>query len=145
MKKTVRLLFVGGLFFVIDQVLKCFSLNIWPTKNLLYPYFGWFPFKNPGVAFGIPVPFFVVVSMSVLILCLLIYLLKNSGQNSLLHKLGLVLIIFGAASNLLDRITLGFTADYLLILTSVINLADVMIVCGFGLFVFTLKKTRPAV
>lgn len=140
MKKTVHLFFVGGLFFIIDQVLKYFSRNIWPTKNLLFSYFGWYPFKNAGVAFGIPLPQFFVITISLVILFLLIYLLKNSEQNNVLRQLGLMLIIFGALSNLVDRILFSYTTDYLLILTGVINLADVMIVLGFGLYVFAFNK-----
>ncbi len=139
MLKTAYLFFIGGLFFILDQTLKYFSHNIWTEKNLLSKFFGWYPFENTGVAFGIPVPSFIIIVLSLIILFLLIYLLKNSSPDNHLYRLGLLLIIFGATSNLLDRILFGFTTDYLLILTSVINLADVMIVTGFTLFIFTRK------
>jgi lipoprotein signal peptidase len=139
MKKTARLFFVGGLFFIVDQLLKYFSRNIWPTKKLLFNCFGWYPFKNTGVAFSVPLPQFIIITLSLLILLLLVYLLKNSKKNTFAYRLGLILIIFGAASNLIDRILFSYTADYVLILTGVINLADIMIVSGFGLFVFVRK------
>lgn len=140
MLKTAYLFFVGGLFFIIDQVLKYFSRNIWTEKKLLSTFFGWYPFENMGVAFGIPVPSIITITLSFVVLFLLIYLFKHSTQSNYLHKLGLVLIICGATSNLIDRILFGFTTDYLLLLTGVINLADIMIVGGFGLFVFVKKK-----
>lgn len=140
MSKTVRLIFVGGLFFILDQVLKYFSRDIFVKKELFFNLFGWFPFKNYGVAFGIPLPSFITITISLVILFFLIYLFKNSNQSTWARQLGLILIIFGAASNLIDRIFFNFTTDYLLILTGVVNLADIMIVCGFGFFVFTIKR-----
>lgn len=140
MAKIVRLFFIGGLFFIIDQTLKYFSLTTWSQKKLPFKFFGWHPFKNTGVAFGIPVPQIIIITLSLIIIFLLLYLLKNSKQNTFLDKLGLILIIFGATSNLIDRLLFGFTIDYFLILTGVINLADVMIVVGFIFFAFTLKK-----
>ncbi len=138
MKKTAHYFFVSGLFFIIDQLLKCFSHSIWPTQHLLFKYFGWSPFKNYGVAFGLPLPGILIVIFSLLILSLLIYLLIKQQITSV-GKFGMILIITGAASNLIDRIFFGYTLDYLLILTGVINLADIMIVVGFGLYFFTLR------
>jgi len=136
MKKPARLFFVGGLFFIIDQLLKYLAQNIWTNKELLFKFFGWYPFKNTGVAFGIPVPLVIIVFLSSVVLFLLIYLLKKSKQASLVRRLGLILIVFGAVSNLIDRIIFGFTVDYLLVLTGVINLADIMIVGGLALLAF---------
>lgn len=138
-KKTVHPFFVGGLFFIIDQTLKYFSRNILIEKNLLTKFFGWYPFKNTGVAFGIPVPSIIVIVLSLLIVFLLIFLLKNSEQHNYARRLGITLIIFGAISNLIDRMFFGYTTDYLLILTGIINLADTMIVVGFGLFILIKK------
>lgn len=138
MKKTAHYFFVSGLFFIIDQLLKYFSRSIWPTQHLLFKYLGWNPFKNYGVAFGLPFPGILIVIFSLLILSLLIYLLFKQ-QTTSTGKFGMILIVAGATSNLIDRIFFGYTLDYLLILTGVINLADIMIVVGFSLYFFTLR------
>ena len=57
------------------------------------------------------------------------------------YLFGLVLVIAGASSNLIDRVFFGFTIDYLRILTSVINVADIMIISGV-LILLLPKKER---
>jgi len=138
MQKTAYLFFVGGLFFIFDQALKYLSRAIWVEKKLISNFFGWFPFKNTGAAFGIPLPPAAIILPSLVILFLLIYLLWR-GHNPSLRQFGMILIISGAASNLIDRILLGYTVDYFLILTGIINFADIMIVVGFGLYLLTYK------
>ena len=51
-----------------------------------------------------------------------------------------MLVFTGALSNLIDRMVYGYTVDYFLILTGVINLADVMIVAGFVIYFVDRKK-----
>jgi len=52
---------------------------------LLNKFFGWQPFLNNGVAFGLPVPMVIITVMSVLIIILFIYLLvrDNNGRASM--------------------------------------------------------------
>jgi len=54
--------------------------------------------------------------------------------------LGLTLTIFGAISNLLDRIFYQNTVDYLQVYISVFNIADILIVTGIGIYLLKLKK-----
>ena len=135
--RHVIIILSGGVLFCFDRWLKWQTLHAWSTKNLITAWFGWYPFPNPGIAFGIPIPDWGQIILTIPVLIVLIYfLLKNiRGQNSqFLKTLAFTCIIFGALSYLIDRILYHFTVDYLLIYTSIINVADSMIVIGFILY-----------
>jgi lipoprotein signal peptidase len=156
MKKRAWLLIyllIGLFFLLFDQFLKWQSLHNWSEKYLLNKFLGWQPFLNPGVAFGLPLPNIWQILFGLIIISIISYILfklLNDDKNySLLttHSLrqykvwiqtlrqgSLILILAGAVSNLIDRIVYHHTVDYFLILTGIINLADVMIVGGFILF-----------
>lgn len=140
MKKNSPLFFIAGLFFIFDQIVKFISRNIWTKEKTWNNLIGWHPFKNTGAAFSIPLPQPLTITVSFLILLLLIYIYKKTPNKKITQDLGLLLIISGAISNLLDRILLGYTTDYLLLLTGVMNIADILIVLGFGLYITTLLR-----
>ncbi len=136
-KKLVLAVIVCGFFLmgvIFCQFLACLG---WGCVNLVGGMFGWQPFFNYGVAFGFPLPNWLVVLFTIPILVFLIYLIVRQGN--LKNKIGLILIFTGAVSNLVDRIFLHHTVDYLRFFTGVINLADVLIVIGFVL-IFLRKK-----
>ena len=161
------MLVICGFLFLADRYLKWQALYEWGNDYLLNRFFGWHPFLNPGVAFSIPVPSWLIIALTLPILCLLGYLLLNeffhvarstqhvageldykilSAQNGyVLRVMCYGLIFFGALSNLIDRVLYGYTIDYFLILTGVINLADVMIALGFVIyFVYSKNFVKPA-
>lgn len=138
MLRKARYLLLGGLFLLLDQLIKYYSLHWWSEKKLLSPYLGWYPFQNPGIAFSLPLPNILILLFSFPVLALIIFLTYKSKNARSFFSL--VLILAGALSNLADRIVYRFTVDYLLILTGVINLADLMIITGFILYFTTLHK-----
>lgn len=92
-------------------------------------FFGFEPYHNFGIAFGLPVRPLVAVPLTVIFLTgLWVYAKKE--QRALL-----VPIFFGAISNLCDRIFFGYTVDYIRILYSIINLADLLVLGGLILFI----------
>jgi lipoprotein signal peptidase len=123
-------------------------MTLWNKELLLHKYFGWDPFLNKGVAFGIQIPRFVVVILTVFILTAVIYFFKlnervSGGKNDTRLKLGLALIFAGAISNLFDRLIFNYTIDYIRILNGVINFADIFIVAGFVLYFSGLSEEAP--
>lgn len=127
-----------GLFFILDQFLKWQSLHNWSETHLLYRFFGWQPHLNPGVAFSLPLPNIFQIIFSIIIIAIISYIFFNlpTKKGSFITHYSLLLIIVGAISNLTDRLIYQNTVDYLLILTGIINIADVMIVVGFILFFY---------
>lgn len=135
------LLLVGGFFFTLDRFLKHIVLqNPQTTYYLWKPWLGWEYFENTGVAFGIPLPWFAAFLYTPLILGLVIWYYKKKKNIDWQLQLGVILIFFGALSNLIDRISYHITIDYIRILTSIINIADVCIVLGALLLIWSDRK-----
>ena len=127
-------LLIGSGLLIIDQLFKNWAIHK-PNFSfyLIKPWLGWEFFQNPGVAFGIPIHGWVMTIITPpIVLALGIFLHKKylEPKTFPLEIWGLLLIIFGATSNFIDRLLLNYTADYFRILYSVINIADIMILCG---------------
>ena len=125
---------MSGFFLLLDQVLKYFArLNPDFSFYVWNNWLGWEYLENLGVAFSLPMPNWILILATPLILLgLFIFLYRKKSKTNLFY-LSLFLIIAGAISNYIDRVLFEVTIDYLRILTGVINLADVMIVVGVGL------------
>ncbi|HLD60565.1 MAG TPA: signal peptidase II [Patescibacteria group bacterium] len=141
-----------GVFLLGDQFLKWQALHGWQVPKVWRGVVGWQPFLNPGVAFGIPIPNFLVLLFTVPIIAILIFLLQQqlsrlappSGTKAGTFT-ALLLVLTGAVSNLIDRFTFAHTIDYILVFTAVINLADVLIVVGFVVYLISLRNERQEV
>ena len=125
----------------LDQVLKYLArTNPSVDIDILGSVVGWQFFANPGVAFGIPVPqALVLVLTPIFLLALFVYYIVKPSR-SYRQLLGGVAMITGALSNFVDRMLYGYTVDYMQVFTSVINLADVLIVAGAILILVQPKK-----
>lgn len=126
-------------FIVLDRLAKTLAWQTWRLQSLtLTPWLKLDYKKNFGLAFSLPLggwPINLLIILAILILsAVLVYQYKKNNQ----HRVGcLLLIILGAASNLLDRFKYGGVIDYLdLSFFTVFNLADCLIVAGvIGLLV----------
>ncbi|MBI5728373.1 MAG: signal peptidase II [Candidatus Magasanikbacteria bacterium] len=131
----------GFFLLLLDQTLKSlvrarpeFSFAIIPR------WLGWEYLANPGVAVGQPIPNNVVVVLTPAVILLLVIFLSRNHHRPY-HFLAVILILAGAVSNYLDRIFFGVAIDYFRVATSIINLADILIVSGAGLL---LLKKEPS-
>ncbi|MEK7213453.1 MAG: signal peptidase II [Patescibacteria group bacterium] len=129
----------SGLFLLLDQFLKSQAINAWTAPKYLFSFFGWYPYFNPGIGFGLPVPQGFIIILTIIILALIAYHLykqiKSDGQTkSFIIQYSLFSILTGAVSNLIDRLTYHHTVDYIFAFTGYINLADILIVAGFVVY-----------
>jgi len=138
--RRLLLFLVGDFFILLDLVLKQMALSIWSAPIFIWGKIGWAPILNPGIAFSIHLPNIAIITLTITTLCFFTYLIANTKNPT--AQLGLVLVIFGAVSNLLDRLVYQNTIDYLQVYISVFNLADVLIVLGVGLYLLNLKATK---
>lgn len=135
--------------FILDQTLKFLLYSkeliierISIIKGLLYVV----PASlNPGIAFGLfknQGRFFLIPAFLAVLLIFLVYL-KTSKEKTA-FRWGLLLILTGAVSNLIDRIVYGSVIDYLLLakFPYSFNLADSAILAGVGITISTLKFKR---
>ena|SRR3989338_690833 len=156
MKKILYIEFVlvGGLYLIFDQILKYIARSHPEASGYLWKtHIGWEYFQNPGIAFSIPFPNnllilitpFVIIGLSLIVTS---YRCKQSIRVCLKKRVsphllfGLLLIIFGASSNLIDRILFGATIDYIRLYTAVINVADIMIITGVILLLLLPKAAE---
>lgn len=131
----------GGFFILLDQLLKHFArTSPGATWYVIKPWLGWEFFENPGIAFSLPFPnWLIVIATPLIILGLIIFWLQKKTSPGVFF--GLSLVISGAISNYIDRVLFGVTIDYLRLLTSVINLADISIFLGALFILFAEWKT----
>ena len=143
-KKPVAAIALELFLLLLDQALKWQVLHAWAQPVLFFNnWFGWEKFLNPGIAFGLPVPIWLALIFSMPILVGLIYFLRASwGRGESAKIVGLILIITGALSNILDRVLYRETVDYIRIFTGVFNIADGCIVLGVVVFLLKHKTTH---
>lgn len=130
-----------AIFFVLlDRFLKILALNnvFNPPIKIVGDFFQFSLMKNYYIAFSLPLGGWILNILIILVLFFLIsyWLVLNKKKEAYL-TIPLTFIIFGAISNLLDRLKHGFVVDYFsLKYFTVFNLADVMIVSGVFLIIF---------
>lgn len=134
-------------FFVVDRYLKALAIA---GLTMGTEPFEFDLFKNDGIAFSIPMSDAVYWPLATVILTALVVLFFRLIKKDSLSAALLFLIIAGSASNVIDRMLIGATIDYIIFFDrSAINTADIMILSGvIALFAVTRKirkdKTVPS-
>ncbi len=132
----------SGVFFLLDQLCKYLARTnpdfYWYSIS---PYIGWELFNNPGIAFGIGIPNWFVLIITPIILTLLLFFFSHKKIPSTpIEWWALSLLSLGTLSNYIDRFLFSVTIDYIRLFTSIINIADLMIITGTLLFVIHHRK-----
>ena len=122
--------------FCLDRLLKMTTKHYAMFQiHTLFGFLGIEYFQNTGVAFGLPVPnIFQILFYLGFIFGIFWWCVKNKTEWQT-HLFPLTLLSLGATSNTVDRIIYGYTVDYIRLLTSVINIADIMIITGIFLLI----------
>jgi len=144
--KNIALLLVVAIFFSLDRYLKYLAIHIFSSQsfNLLGSFLKFSLAKNYYIAFSLPLYGWVLnILISLIIIGLISYIfyLISAKNNQRLIIFSLTLILFGAISNLTDRLIFGYVIDYFdFKYFTVFNLADVMISLGVIMFLFKYKQ-----
>ena len=128
---------------LLDGVFKYLALQTLPESGrVLFPV-DLLLYKNPGIAFNIPLPLPLVTLITIVILVAILPYAIRYKDKAPERAFAVLTIAFGAINNLIDRLINGFTTDYLIFFgRSVINLSDILIVTGvFLLLVYTRKRS----
>jgi signal peptidase II len=140
--KKMTALYLAVIFFVVlDRFLKVLAFTGQNEELRIVSDILKFNFTtNYYIAFSLPLfGRLVLVIITLIILGLIVYALVIIKKHKYIQLIPLTIIIFGASSNLYDRIRYGFVIDYLdLKYFTVFNLADAMIVVGVMLLVVIL-------
>lgn len=120
--------------FVVDQVSKqlAFVPEYVGSVDVIPGIFGFTHHQNFGIVANVPIPRWIIIFATVLILALIIRLLVQAiRSNGLIRTIAFSLIVAGAFGNLYDRIVIGYVRDWILLFDrSVINIADIAICAG---------------
>lgn len=134
-----KIFIISLITFILDLIIKLIIKNVLVLQEsvcIISNFFKLTYVNNYGAAFSIlenNSMFLIAISIIVL-LCIIIYIIKNSINNKL-EILGYGLLLGGIVGNLFDRICYGYVIDYLdfTILNydfAIFNLADTAIVIG---------------
>lgn len=135
--RTPQLIYLTAVvFFSVDRYLKALAIagltmGIAPLEFDL--------FKNKGIAFSIPMHETIFWPLAILILSALTVLFFRFKEKDKILASLLFLIIIGSISNIIDRLLIGATIDYIILFDrSALNIADMMILSGvIALFAIT--------
>lgn len=134
-----------GVFFVtaialIDAGLKALALKTEPVTS---GKIGFHLYLNPGVTGSVEIPLWLVLPVSVILLCGLVLAWRSAYKHSRYGgALGYAAVVVGGAGNFVDRLIHGHTTDYLKVVTSVLNLSDILIIAGLLLLLRYHKSVR---
>lgn len=131
--------------FILDRLFKYLTLLL-PEGEFFnwLNIFSWQKEFNLGIAFGIPLPNILNIIISFLIIVVLIdFLLIKFRTITLGTIFALQLIILGALSNFIDRLTTSGVIDYWsLFILPIFNLADLMILLGVAILITQQYRTK---
>jgi len=100
--------------------------------------------QNFGIIANIPLPLFLIIACSAVILVLVAFgFVRAVRRRELREAIALTFILAGAIGNLWDRLQWQFVYDWILLFgRSAINLADIMI--GIGIVWYLIDRDRDA-
>jgi lipoprotein signal peptidase len=108
------------------------AVLVWGIK---YEYF-----RNPGLAFSLFSPIIATIASALAFVALAVFALRHRlvGRPLLTRDLwSFMLIALGGASNVYDRLANGGVADYIIFARSAWNIADIMILVGIALMLWS--------
>lgn len=132
---------------ISDQVSKLFidsHFAINESKILIDDFLYLRYIRNPGIAFGISLYHpILMLCITLLIIFVLVYLFLKGiiGSEGLTGKIAIILILGGAAGNLIDRIRMKEVIDFIEMGIGeyrwpIYNLADVYVTCGMFMLIY---------
>ena len=100
--------------------------------------------RNFGIAFNLPFRLELIIAVSILIGVGLLHISYKNYERQPKITFATIMIVLGALGNMYDRLTYGFTVDYIILFgRSAINFSDVVIVSGVVLLhVHSRQKRR---
>jgi len=153
----MALLVSGVLVIIGDQAIKYLVFNLLENPTVVSSFLRLAHVTNPGVAFGIgknlrwtPLGKYLLMFTSVAVVVALLLLFARYCKTRLWARISLGLILGGAISNLIDRLSLGHVRDFVdFSFWPTFNTADLAICTGVVLLILGIlreeksKKSAP--
>lgn len=143
MNKKRTIILIGFIIVILDQLSKMLMLN---TEITIIPNFLNFTYtQNIGIAFGIGNNMLAILIINVIILTsILVFLVLKRKKLDNITYTGLILILAGGMSNMIDRIFNGYVIDFIdvnIFNFPHFNIADISIVVGIIILFITIFKS----
>jgi len=143
--KFIAITLLIAIFFMLDRYFKLLAITSFADSSyILINNLLSFTFTaNNYIAFSLPFSGPILNILIGLIIGFLVFYLYYSirKEYNLLLIIGFLLILAGAISNFIDRITMSYVTDYIYLKNfTVFNLADVYISSGALLSIISLNK-----
>lgn len=142
MKKYIPIIGII-LFIIIDQILKILCAK---DLMLIDGVLKFSNIQNTGGAFGIfnsNIIMMIILNIILIVLMIRFILIRREYMNRKVY-IGLLFLIAGGISNLIDRIFRGYVVDYIdftqVVNFPVFNLADIVLVVGWFLLIIGILK-----
>ena len=142
----MRVLFFSAIIVIVDQISKSIiknSMHLYESIPAIPGFFHLTYVVNKGMAFGIDLPIGIGIFsfLSIIISCLLVFILWRERKNILLVRIALALILGGAIGNLIDRILFSEVVDFLDFMIGdyhwyIFNIADSAVTVGIILMLW---------
>ncbi len=138
-KKCSLINFLMSVLFLIDRLTKWLAFQIPEDGFFVFSksFVGLKLYKNLNSIFYFkihPAILYFLIFFTLIILFWLLF--KNYQKKNIFLIFALNLIIFGAVSNLIDRLIFGYVIDFLSFFDfSIFNFSDIYIVAGVGLII----------
>ncbi|MGA7411027.1 MAG: signal peptidase II [Bryobacteraceae bacterium] len=149
---------IAAAIVVLDRFSKIWirtNLSSYDSINVIRGWFRIVHTENPGAAFGVladgnpMLRSVVLIGVAVIVLVFVVMALwkRSNGLASAATRLGLALILGGAAGNLYDRVTRGTVTDFLEVYNGgwtfpAFNVADSAITVGSAFLIIDLLRPR---
>ncbi|HZJ41702.1 MAG TPA: signal peptidase II [Patescibacteria group bacterium] len=143
---NIAIISLIAIFFSLDRYLKNLALNLNIGENypLITDYFSFSFAKNSNIAFSLPLSTKIIFPIIITAIIFLTFAITSNIYKKralTLDSLLLTFILFGAISNMLDRLLYGYVIDYLSLKNfSIFNLADIMITLTSFFYIFYITK-----
>ncbi len=139
-----KFLIFTPLLILADQLTKFFISQNPKTTEIIENFFRITYSENQGIAFGIKIPFPLLIILNFVLLGLIFYIAKKELKiEKNITQTALILIIAGGIGNLIDRINKGFVVDFISIWRyPTFNFADIYISIGVLLLIVFYGKIK---
>lgn len=146
MRKHFRqILILAAFLALLDQISKWLIIKYLATPYILIGNILKLEYsQNTGIAFGIPIPYYILIALTILLIFFIIYFARNEiNLNAIISRIGTAFIIGGALGNLIDRLTNGYVIDFISVWKwPNFNLADSLITIGILLLIIFYGKIK---
>lgn len=124
---------------LLDFLTKLAAINFWKENpvSIIGDFFELVYHENYGIAFGLELPKFILLTMVVVFLVVMPYLFKKEfNVNHKITQASFLLVMAGGIGNLIDRLIYGYVVDFISIGTyPIFNVADIYVVVGVLLLI----------